>query len=630
MPPSEVHPSEGPLPTLQKLGIDKVPDDLDVSRVVKSWLTSFATALSSASADAVVSLLVPSTYDSALYEKNDPNVLSSYWRDILAFTWDFRTFEGAESIGVFLQDQLAQTQISNVALRTDYTPQLIQPYPDLLWIQGMFSFHSKIGLCSGLFRLVPFAVADGPLQWKAHTILTALESLHDFPELSGPLRNANPDHGHWEKIREQEAKFEDSEPTVLIVGGGHSGLEVAARLKALGVSSLIVERNKRIGDNWRNRYEALCLHDPVWYDHMPYIPFPSTWPVYTPARKLALWLEQYATSMEINIWTSSTVTHASQDPNTLLWDVTVAKEDGIQRIFRVKHLVFAMGFKGGEGYIPKYPGMDTFKGKILHSLQHDKATDHAGKKIVVIGSCTSAHDICTDYYEHGIDVTMYQRSSTYVMSTKNGLRTIFEGLYDESGPSTEIADIINASFPNMLNVGMAYRSAKRIAEADKQTLDGLVACGFRTNMGVKDTGFFILVWGKAGGYYLDVGASQLIIDGKIKLKNDSLIQTFTEDGLKFENGSELPADVVVFCTGLGDPRDGIRRICGDDVAERCNTVWGLNDEGEINGIWRDMGYKGLWYVMGNFALCRFHSKHIALQIKAIEEGLFGRRYSRNP
>jgi len=338
-------------------------------------------------------------------------------------------------------------------------------------------------------------------------------------------------------------------------------------------------------------------------------------------------LEHYAEALELNVWTSSTVLSLTQDPITKLWSVTVKQKNGKERVFKVKHVVLAVGFKTDQWNIPTFPGQDSFKGQVIHSSQHGKATDHTGKKVIVIGSCTSAHDICVDYADHGIDVTMFQRSSTYVMSTKKGLPILLGGLYEENGPPTDVADIINASFPNLFMSGLGYRSAKLIAEADKEILDGLHQRGFRTNMGFHDTGLLLLVWTKAGGYYMDVGGSQYIIDGKIKLKNDSQIQGFTPKGLKFEDGSELEADVVLFSTGLSDSRKGLSNVFGDEVAEKMKPLWGLNEEGEINGCYRDLGYQGLWYIMGNYALARFHSKHIALQIKAMEEGLFGERYS---
>ncbi|KAJ7930009.1 hypothetical protein B0H13DRAFT_2228389 [Mycena leptocephala] len=597
--------SPNSLPTLDRLGVI-IPDELDPKKIATEWFKLFCSAVESGNVEAIVALFAE----------------GALWRDILALTWDFRTFQGP-TLQKFLADRLAEAEMSTFKLKDEYLD-LKRPYPDLAWIEAMFTFETRIGLGSGVFRLIP--QKDG--EWKAHCMFTNLEDLKGFPEKIGPLRDFAPNHGKWEEARRRASAFEAGDPTVLIVGGGQSGLGLAARLRCLDVSVLVVEKNARVGDNWRNRYEALCLHDPVWYDHMPYLNFPSTWPVYTPAMKLANWLEHYADALEVPVWTSSEVTAASRDSSGM-WKVTVSNGQEKDRIFTVKHLVFATGFGSYRGKLPTYPGMDEFKGQILHSSQHKKATDHTGKKVVVIGACTSAHDICADYYEHGVDVTMFQRSSTYVVTTKNGWRILMEGVYSENAPPVDVADRLNASYPNRLTELLAPRKTLEIAEADKDLLDGLRKRGFRLNLGYKDAGFSLAVWENAGGYYLDVGTSQMIVDGKIKLKNDSLIERFTPTGLRFENGSELPADVVLFATGVGDVRDNIRKVCGDALTTKCSPIWGLDSDGELNGCYRFLGIPGLWYMMGNLAYCRFHSKHVALQIKAIEEGIFGERYSLN-
>jgi len=282
--------------------------------------------------------------------------------------------------------------------------------------------------------------------------------------------------------------------------------------------------------------------------------------------------------------------------------------------------------------MPTVPGADKFEGKIIHSSQYGSARDHKGKKVVIVGACTSAHDIAQDHYTHGVDVTMFQRSSTYVMSSKEGMPRLMGGLYSEGGPPTDIADLINASFPiNFMRI-MNKRLTAGIAEADKKLLDDLHKSGFRTNMGPEDSGFLLLIWERAGGYYLDVGCSQLIADGKVKLKNDSQISHFSETGLVFENGSELPADVVIFATGYGDMKELAEQLAGPEVAKDLTPVWGLTKEGELNGNWRWCGVPGLYFMMGNLALCRFHSKHLALlffpEIKAMEEGVYGQRYTK--
>jgi len=298
------------------------------------------------------------------------------------------------------------------------------------------------------------------------------------------------------------------------------------------------------------------------------------------------------------------------------------------RTFVVNHFVFAIGLAGGTYKTPEIPGAEKFKGEILHSFHYTKAKDYEGKKVIVVGACTSGHDISKDLADHNVDVTMFQRSSTYVMSVKDGVPLVFGGLYHEGGPSPDVADRLNASLPIYLQKPIHQRIVKDIEVKDRETLDGLRRVGFRLNTGIDDTGFLLLVWTKASGYYFDVGASKMIMDGRIKLKNDAQISRFTEKGLEFSDESTLNADVVIFATGLGDARDPMREILDPAAGARLKPIWGLDAEGEIQGAWRDIGLPNLWCMMGNFALCRFHSKHVALQIKAIETYTFnGQRYS---
>ncbi|KIL55508.1 hypothetical protein M378DRAFT_1042155 [Amanita muscaria Koide BX008] len=596
-----------PLPTLAKLNVS-LSDDLDVPKIASQWLDALSSMLESNS---------PKTGVGDLF------LADSWWRDMLSLTWDFRTFRGISSITTFLEARIKLMNPRRFKLRHDSLLGLERPYDDIAWINAWFDFETDTGTGLGIFRLVPVATGE----WKAHTVFTNLEDLKGFPERIGPMRNAKPNHDNWEIGRNREIGFEQADPVVLVVGAGHSGLDVAARLKAYDVQTLIVERNERIGDNWRNRYDTLCLHDPVWRDHMPYLQFPSTWPVYTPARKLANWLEHYADALDLNVWTSSEVIAAVHNHSTGTWTVTVKRADGTERVLDVRHVIFTTGISGIAPKMPLLPRISKFQGQVLHSSQYKKALDHAGKKVVIVGACTSAHDIARDCYNHGIDVTMFQRGSTCVMSAKNNWDVLLKGLYEEDSPHPDIADRINASFPNFMAMGLIQRATQRILQMDRRLLESLHRRGFRTNDGIQGTGALLLVYSKISGFYLDVGASQLIADGRIKLKNDSQIKEFTETGLLFEDGSQLQADVVLFATGLGDIKENIRKVCGDKITDKCPPIWGFDKEGEINGIARELGTPGLWYFTGNFASCRFYSKHLALQIKAKVEGAFSERYS---
>jgi hypothetical protein len=258
------------LPTLARLGNPKIPETVDAVDIANTWIATFRDFIASGDVDKIGDVMVESSFESNIFRSPDniaptnPDDVPVYWRDLLALTWDIRTFEGTPKIRKFLSDRLGQAKISHVELTHEMAPRLLRPMPDLVWIQFGFKFETEIGLCSGIAKLVPIVDKSSPtLVWKAFSLFTQLDDLKGFPEKVGALRNKESNHGKWESARKEEAAFEGRDPAALIIGGGHSGLMVAARLKTLGVSALIIEKNAKIGDSWRTRYEALCLHDPV-------------------------------------------------------------------------------------------------------------------------------------------------------------------------------------------------------------------------------------------------------------------------------------------------------------------------------------------------------------------------------
>jgi len=363
------------------------------------------------------------------------------------------------------------------------------------------------------------------------------------------------------------------------------------------------------------------LHDGIFYNETPYLNFPSTWPFYSPARKLADWLEGYAKFLELNVWSATMIKKASWDDTTKAWTVEVIR-DGKVRILTVKHLVFATGLDA-RPKVPDVPGKATFKGTVMHSLEFTSAAEYIGKKALLIGACNSAHDIAQDFFDHGIDVTMYQRSSTFVV-TAQSLVAMLSAYYREGFP-TELADIYNTSLPDAALRRVYQRVVPAIAEtADKDILDGLAKVGFKTNHGLHGAGILPLFFERGGGYYIDTGTSQHIVNGDIKIKNGSAIKSFTENGISFADGTELQADIIIFATGSRGHLDAMREICGDEVASKVGPVWGTDEEGQLRGVFRHSGHDGLWFGMGNLAISRFHSIHLAMQIKAIEEGILNK------
>ncbi|KAG7087815.1 hypothetical protein E1B28_013755 [Marasmius oreades] len=590
------------LPTLQALQVT-LPDDIDANGIAKAWFNSFTESLNDT--EKTLALLL----DDAM------------WRDLLSFTWDMRTFYGREALHKFITDRVIITKTENFSL--DYV-KFEQPFPDMAWIVGTFRFTTPLGNCNGVFRIVP--TPSG--QWKAFNIFTNLPELRNFPHQINSLRRRNPVPGlEWFKRRNEEIAYADREPKVLIVGAGQSGLSLAARLKFLDVPTLLIEKDSRVGDSWRNRYTSLCLHFPVWNDHMPYISFPPTWPIYTPSYKMAEWLESYVKSLELDVWTSSTVLDASQDDDKK-WNVRVQKSDGSIRTFRVNHLVFATGIGDGCPNMPDIANETEYTGKIMHSTAYRESEPFQGKKVTVIGTGNSGHDIAYDLARNGIAVTMIQRSSTFVMNMDDHWKYLGGMFYREDGPPTELADMLYHSIPYLLQEGgFAQRSTKKIVDDQKERFEKLRKTGYRVGSGIKEGGFALQMKERGGGHCFDHGSIQLIIDGKIGVKNlnESSIKRYYSTGLEFNDGSKLESDVVICATGIGDTRQIIRKICGDSVADDCPPILGVDDEGETNSC-RPLSRDGLWYIMGSLQVNRFYSNPLAIQIKAAEENISGVRY----
>jgi putative flavoprotein involved in K+ transport len=571
----------------------------------EDWLGRFSEALTTADFEQAAGLFLE----------------DGWWRDLLALDWDLHTFRGHRSIAEMLRRRLPEAGLGRLSL--DGEPTLVEPAEDTLWIEATFSFETGVARGRGLVRLVPIEGGE----WRAWTLLTAMHELFVAAEPRGPRRPTGVVHGAqgtdgtWFARRERERQFSDRDPEVLVIGAGQGGLSIAARLGQLGVDTLVIEQNPRVGDNWRNRYESLVLHDPVWADHLPFVDFPDSWPIYTPKDKLGDWFESYAATMELNVWTDTQLLRGSYDDEAGVWTVRVMGPGG-ERDLRPRHVVLATGALG-EAYKPDFPGAESFGGTLLHSSEHGGAAEWEGSRAVVVGACNSGLDIAQDFEAHGADITVVQRSSTYVMTSANGIPILFGGLYYEGGPATEDADLIAASYPLPVLLEFAKAQTAAIAELDRELLDGLERAGFKADLGDDGGGLMSRALHRGGGYYIDVGCAQLIVDGKVKVHQGAGVERLTADGVLLSDGSELRADVVVLATGYANMRETARRLFGDAVADRCTPVWGLDDEGELNTIWRPSGHPQFWFMGGSLQLARVYSRYLALQIKAELSGVKG-------
>lgn len=549
-----------------------------------------------------------------------------YWRDYLSFTWNLKTVAGKDEIRDMLGKCLDRVRPSGWSACDN---DLAKNADDVT--EGFIEFDTAIAGGHGYIRL-----KDG-LIW---TLFTAMRDLKGYEEPNGFTRPLGARHGKhqgdptWLEERENELATlgVSTQPYVLIIGGGQGGIGLAARLRQHGVPALIVEKNARPGDSWRKRYKSLSLHDPIWYDHMPYIKFPDNWPVFSPKDKIADWLEMYARIMELNFWGNTEAKRASYDDRSKTWTVVVER-DGKEITLKPKQLVLATGMSAKPN-VPDIPGQDVFAGVQQHSSQHRGPESMKGKRVAVIGSNNSAHDICAALAEHGVDVTMIQRSPTHVSRSAPLMKFALGPLYSQeavaNGITTEKADMLFSSIPYAVLPSVLQESTKAIREEDAEFYRQLEKAGFLHTFGPDDSGLFMLYLRRASGYYIGVGASELIINGKVKLASGSNIKHLTKNSVVLEDGREIPADAVIYATGYGSMNGWAADLISQDVADKVGKCWGIGSdtkkdpgpwEGEQRNMWKPIQQEGLWFHGGNLAQSRQYSHYVALQLKARMHGI---------
>ena len=583
-----------------------------ISEMAARWLAQFERALSAGDWLAVKALFEP----------------ECHWRDVLALSWDIQTVSGAELVVAALKSHAGRARPADFKIDVDRTPPRRVTRAGSDAIEAIFAFETADGRGEGVLRFIPGDDDGGSC--KAWTLLTALHQLRGFEERVGTSRPTGEAysrdfHGpNWLDLRNYAAAYDGREPTVLVVGGGQAGLSIAARLTQLGVDTLIVDRHPRIGDNWRKRYHALTLHNQVHVNHLPYMPFPPNWPAYIPKDKLANWFEAYVESMELNFWTGVEFRGGIYDAAAERWTVEIRHADGTVREMYPCHIVMTTGVSDVPN-LPDIPTLAAYKGTLIHSSAYEDGEAWKGRDALVLGTGNSGHDIAQDLYSSGARVTLVQRSPTQIVNVEPSAQLPY-ALYDE-GPPLEDSDLITASMPLAVARKSHILMTTRAKEIDKPLLDSLTRIGFKLDYGEDGSGWQFKYLRRGGGYYFNVGCSDLVADGKIKLVQYSDIAGFTAAGAKMASGDMLPADLTVLATGYKGQEYLVRRLFGADVADAVGTIWGFGEAQELCNMFQRTGQPGLWFLAGSFAQCRIYSKYLSMQIKACEEGLLPRARS---
>lgn len=595
--------------------LDRMIDKDDCAVEVRIWLGKLKAALASPDASRFEELFTD----------------EAYWRDIYALSPEIALYHLRHHIASELVSRAQKYEISNLVIdRERPSPSAHREGAEEVF-DLFLSFDTNVGHVKALVNLV--RKAEGVA--RARYLFTDLYGLKGGPPLSDTADDRGLGRGHdlgfessrsgetWPEYRRKVSSFTDREPEVLIIGGGQSGLSLGARLARLGVDYLIIDRHQRAGDNWRVRYESLALHTPKEMSQLPYMPFPKGFPQFLPKDKFADWLESYVSAMDLNYWANTELIGGSFDKGSGAWRLEVRRSDGTSRHMRPTHVVLAVGGVGGAPKVPPLPGLDMFAGEVLHSARFKTGSTYRDSRVLVVGVGTSGHDIALDLHHNDCAVTMVQRNHINVVNLDVANQAY--SMYLDPGQTEDEADQRFMSgylspFPVLFEQMRAY--AAWADKEDDDLISGLVKRGLKIDRDASNGGWMMKFLQLGGRYYLNVGCSDVIVNGGIRILQASDVDHFTQKGLKRVDGLLEEYDVIVLATGYEDLNVEIEKLFGPEIAANVGTVTGFDTHGELRTVGRPTGQRNLWVISGGIVHARNISRVVSLQLKAHLAGLY--------
>ncbi|KAI0540379.1 hypothetical protein GGR58DRAFT_461129 [Xylaria digitata] len=568
----------------------------------------------------------------------------AFWKDIAALTNHLRTFTTPGVIAAALVQLKAARQVEGT-IKLARDPQFVVLSPETMFIDCAISFQTSSPALDCIGRMLLFPLKpnadDGPVLWKIWILTTWAERLVQHPEEEKLLLSPG-----------RDLDLETIETDVFILGGGTAGLMTAARLKALGVESIVAERNPHIGDNWDKRYDSLKIHVPTANCELPYAYYRKELqnPYLLTKYDVAEHTRQYAENFHLNVILSAKVQSTFYHTLEKRYTVALNVDNGSRtKTIICKHFIQATGFGGGAPYLPAIQDKDLYKGVIIHSTRYQNAqllAKDGVKSVAVIGSANTAFDIIEDCHIAGLKTTMVARSPTYILPYDYIIDPHNLGAYNVLPLDT--ADRLLNTLPEALSGPLAQSLLAYFASQEPDRYLALSQAGFPV-LDCSDPSVNIQhnLIERGGGHYLDVGGTKLISEGKVAVRGNVEPISYTNNGLRLSDGSELVADAVIWGTGFADPdnRATAPQVLGGAVSQEINkdiltpveigarldACWGVDAEGEVRGMAkRHLRMENYWIIGGTFQHQRWWSRHLAQQIKLALEGSLPPAYRDTP
>ncbi|KAJ5894696.1 monooxygenase [Penicillium taxi] len=568
----------------------------------------------------------------------------AYWKDQLALTYHLRTFTTPGVIAASLLETKALRGLAD-GMEIDKSAMFLPVTPVLQYIHCPFTFHTSSpgATCRGKILLLPVVEAGSQtIDWKIWILSTRLESLdlqhEDLELLKSP--------------KEEFGKLESYTIDVCIIGGGNAAVALSARLKALNVTSVMLEQNPHPGDNWALRYDCMQFHIPTSYCELPYLSYDKglQTPHFLTRDELASQIRRYIEAFHLNTINSAQIKSTHYNKIAEKWEIIYRTPAGQHKV-TARQLVMATGIGSQKPNMPHIADRDVYNGISIHSARYKSAKllkEQGAKSVIVVGSANTAFDVLEDCNAAGLQSTMVVRSPTYILPVDYVCDKLALGAYDAG---VEEADDIFMSLPAYVDGQLVRGLLAMFASKEPERYAALEAAGFPV-IDSRDPSSVLnhYILERAGGHYIDVGGTKVLETGQAGVKANVEPVAFTTGGLRFSDGSTVDADAVVWCTGfvvnVGETAaeifggssdtsvnaDESEHLLGPlEIASRLDSTWGVDVEGEIRGVWkRHLRLDNFWTTGGQTQQHRWHSRTLALQLKAALEGVLPPAYRRTP